>query len=425
MIERVLGHLASHGIDEAVLSLGYLPDAFIDAYPDGSAAGVRLSYAVEPEPLDTAGAVRFAADHAGIDETFVVVNGDVLTDLDVTALVAFHRERRAEGTIALHPVADPSAFGVVPTDDEGRVTAFVEKPPRDEAPDQPHQRRHLRARAVGPRPGPRRPAGVDRARDLSGDGPRRIALRPGRRRLLARHRHAGRLPPGPPRPARGPARGAADARVPGDWTPTCGSPERPSVAGKVGRTPASWPTVPVVAEGARIERSVLGPGCGGRGRGDGQRLGPAWPGPGWPPTPRSAVRCWDRARRSASAATSGRSRCWATAPWWRRARWWTASGCRAKPAGSPGRGQSSRTREEERTAMRTMVTGGAGFIGSTLVDRLLAEGHEVDVVDDLSTGFAGQPGRGPGPAGGSAHHPPARHPAPRRGRAGRRAAVPR
>jgi mannose-1-phosphate guanylyltransferase len=134
MIERVLGHLASHGIDEAVLSLGYLPDAFLDAYPDSSAAGVRLSYAVEPEPLDTAGAVRFAAAYARIDETFVVVNGDVLTDMDVTALVAFHRDHQAEGTIALHPVADPSAFGVVPTDDGGRVTAFVEKPPRDEAP---------------------------------------------------------------------------------------------------------------------------------------------------------------------------------------------------------------------------------------------------------------------------------------------------
>ena len=134
MIERVLGQLASHGVDEAVLSLGYLPDAFMEAYPDGRAAGVRLTYAVEPEPLDTAGAVRFAATFARIDETFVVVNGDVLTDLDLTSLVAFHRERGAEGTIALHPVADPSAFGVVPTDGEGRVTAFVEKPPRDEAP---------------------------------------------------------------------------------------------------------------------------------------------------------------------------------------------------------------------------------------------------------------------------------------------------
>ncbi|HXY27203.1 MAG TPA: NDP-sugar synthase [Acidimicrobiales bacterium] len=134
MIERVLGHLASHGIDEAVLSLGYLPDAFTKAYPEGRAAGVALSYAVEPEPLDTAGAVRFAATFAGVSETFVVVNGDVLTDLDLTDLVAFHHAHGAEGTIALHPVSDPSAFGVVPTDDEGRVLAFVEKPPRYEAP---------------------------------------------------------------------------------------------------------------------------------------------------------------------------------------------------------------------------------------------------------------------------------------------------
>jgi mannose-1-phosphate guanylyltransferase len=134
MIERVLAHLGAHGVDEAILSLGYLPDAFKEAYPDGYAAGIRLVYAVEPEPLDTAGAVRFAAHYGGVDDTFVVVNGDVLTDLDLGALIDFHRESSAEGTIALHPVPDPSAFGVVPTDAEGRVTAFVEKPPRDEAP---------------------------------------------------------------------------------------------------------------------------------------------------------------------------------------------------------------------------------------------------------------------------------------------------
>ena len=134
MIERVLGHLSQHGIDDAVLSLGYRPDAFINAYPTGTVAGVHLSYAVEPTPLDTAGAIRFAARHAGIDETFVVVNGDVLTDADISALVAFHRSAGGEGTISLTPVEDPSAFGVVPTDDQGRVEAFIEKPPRDEAP---------------------------------------------------------------------------------------------------------------------------------------------------------------------------------------------------------------------------------------------------------------------------------------------------
>lgn len=134
MIERVLGQLARHGVDEAVLSLGYMPDAFMRAYPEGVAAGVHLSYAVEPEPLDTAGAVRFAARHASVDATFVVVNGDVLTDMDLGALVAFHRDRGAEGTIGLHPVEDPSRFGVVPTDEHGNVVAFVEKPPPGEEP---------------------------------------------------------------------------------------------------------------------------------------------------------------------------------------------------------------------------------------------------------------------------------------------------
>ena len=134
MIERVLEHLAAHGITDAVLSMGYRPDAFADAYPDGRCAGVDLHYAIEPEPLDTAGAIRFAALDAEIDERFVVVNGDVLTDLDIAALVAFHDDHGGEGTIALHQVEDPSAFGVVPTDDGGRVLAFVEKPSREDAP---------------------------------------------------------------------------------------------------------------------------------------------------------------------------------------------------------------------------------------------------------------------------------------------------
>lgn len=134
MIERVLDGLSRYGIDDVVLSLGYQPDAFLEAYPDGRCAGVALHYAVEPEPLDTAGAISFAARDAGISETFLVVNGDVLTDLDVGELIRFHRDRKAEATIALTPVEDPSRFGVVPTDDEGRVVAFIEKPPRDEAP---------------------------------------------------------------------------------------------------------------------------------------------------------------------------------------------------------------------------------------------------------------------------------------------------
>jgi mannose-1-phosphate guanylyltransferase len=134
MLWWVVAQLARHGIGEAVLSLGYRPDVFEAAFPDGACAGVRLHYAVEPEPLDTGGAIRFAADQAGIDDRFVVLNGDVLTDLDISDLVAFHEARGAEATIALHEVDDPSRFGVVDLDPDGRVRAFVEKPPPGEAP---------------------------------------------------------------------------------------------------------------------------------------------------------------------------------------------------------------------------------------------------------------------------------------------------
>ena len=134
MLERVLANLAAHGVDEAVMSLGYMPDRFLEAYPDGVIAGIRMTYAVEPERLDTAGAIRFAALHGGIDDTFIVINGDVITDLDVTRLLAFHRSHGAQATIALHPVEDPSRFGVVVTDEQGHVKSFVEKPSREEAP---------------------------------------------------------------------------------------------------------------------------------------------------------------------------------------------------------------------------------------------------------------------------------------------------
>lgn len=128
MIERVMEGLSRHGVARAVLSMGYLPDPFITAYPSRSVAGVALEFAVEDAPLDTAGAIAFAARSAGIDETFLAVNGDVLTDADLGALVERHRAAGAEGTVLLTPVEDPSRFGVVVTDAGGRVSAWVEKP---------------------------------------------------------------------------------------------------------------------------------------------------------------------------------------------------------------------------------------------------------------------------------------------------------
>jgi mannose-1-phosphate guanylyltransferase len=134
IVENLVGGLADAGITDVVLALGFKPEPFLAAFPDSKIGDVSLHYAVEPEPLDTAGAVRFAALHAGIDSTFVVVNGDVLTDLDLGALVRFHRDRGAEGTLHLTPVDDPSAYGVVDTDASGLVLRFVEKPSPEEAP---------------------------------------------------------------------------------------------------------------------------------------------------------------------------------------------------------------------------------------------------------------------------------------------------
>jgi mannose-1-phosphate guanylyltransferase len=134
IIERLVANLVRGGVTDVVLALGFKPEPFVTAFPDGTCAGATLHYAVEAEPLDTAGAVRFAADTAGVDDTFVVANGDNLTDLDVGRLVALHRERNALATIHLIAVEDPSAFGVVEVAADGRVLRFVEKPPPGTAP---------------------------------------------------------------------------------------------------------------------------------------------------------------------------------------------------------------------------------------------------------------------------------------------------
>lgn len=120
-LEHQLEHLASHRIDRVILACGYRPDALRAHFGD------RVEYVVEEEPLGTAGAIAHAA--RGVEETFVACNGDVLTDLDLTALVGLHRARAARLTLALHPVDDPSRYGVVETAADGAVTRFVEKPP--------------------------------------------------------------------------------------------------------------------------------------------------------------------------------------------------------------------------------------------------------------------------------------------------------
>ena len=128
MLERLMNSLALGGVTHAVLALGFKPEPFMAAFPNDMCGSVQLSYAVEDTPLDTAGAIGFAARTAGISETFVVANGDVLTDLDIASLISFHRQHGAEGTISLTPVRDPSQYGIVEIDASGRVERFVEKP---------------------------------------------------------------------------------------------------------------------------------------------------------------------------------------------------------------------------------------------------------------------------------------------------------
>jgi mannose-1-phosphate guanylyltransferase len=129
IITRLVRRLERCDVTTVTLALGFLPDPFLAAFPDGRCGRVEVRYAVEPEPLDTAGAIRFAADYSGVDDTFLALNGDVICDVEVDALVAEHRRTGAEATIHLTPVPDPSAYGVVEIDPDGRVGRFVEKPP--------------------------------------------------------------------------------------------------------------------------------------------------------------------------------------------------------------------------------------------------------------------------------------------------------
>lgn len=122
----MLEWLRGHGVDDVILSCGFLPTKIEAALGDGSSLGVRLRYVVEPEPRGTAGALKYAEDL--LDERFLMLNGDVLTDVDVSAQLARHEAAGAVGTLGLVPVEDPSAYGLVLLDGDGAVTGFLEKP---------------------------------------------------------------------------------------------------------------------------------------------------------------------------------------------------------------------------------------------------------------------------------------------------------
>jgi mannose-1-phosphate guanylyltransferase len=126
-MEHTFAYLKHHGIKDIILTLNYLPEVIHERFGDGEQFGVRLTYCLEKEPLGTAGAVKNAAEY--LDNSFFVFNGDVFTDLDLSAMYAYHREKKAKATISLNWEDNPAAFGVVETDSNQRVQRFIEKPP--------------------------------------------------------------------------------------------------------------------------------------------------------------------------------------------------------------------------------------------------------------------------------------------------------
>ncbi len=129
-LEHVLLRLKEHGVDEAVLAISNLAEEIEACLGDGGRLGIKISYALEKTALGTAGAVKNASEL--ISDSFFVLNGDIYTDLDYSAMLDFHRRRHACATIALTPVDDPTHYGLIETGPDGRVKRFLEKPKKEE-----------------------------------------------------------------------------------------------------------------------------------------------------------------------------------------------------------------------------------------------------------------------------------------------------
>jgi mannose-1-phosphate guanylyltransferase/phosphomannomutase len=125
-MEHILELLRKHGFDDVIVTVAFLPQAIRSYFGTGEGLGLEIQYSVEESPLGTAGSVRLASDR--LDDTFLVISGDALCDFDLTRLVDFHKEKGAAVTIALKSVENPLEFGIVVTDDDGRVERFLEKP---------------------------------------------------------------------------------------------------------------------------------------------------------------------------------------------------------------------------------------------------------------------------------------------------------
>jgi mannose-1-phosphate guanylyltransferase len=130
-MEYTFAYLRKFGIEDIILTLNYLPDVIRSYLGDGSCYGVHLTYCHEEEPMGTAGAIKNSEKY--LDGTFVALNGDIFTSLDLEEMLDLHYSKKAKTTLSLQWVDDPSAFGVVETDDSRKVLRFIEKPPRAEA----------------------------------------------------------------------------------------------------------------------------------------------------------------------------------------------------------------------------------------------------------------------------------------------------
>ena len=130
-MENFILWLRSHKIKDIIFSTGYLPEIFKNYFGDGGNFGLKLTYIREENPLGTCGGVKNVENYLGSDD-FMVFNGDILSSLDLTGMIAFHESKKADITIALTAIDNPTSYGLVPVDDEGRVKQFLEKPSQEE-----------------------------------------------------------------------------------------------------------------------------------------------------------------------------------------------------------------------------------------------------------------------------------------------------
>jgi len=130
-MHNFISWVKSHGLKDIVLSIGYLPEIFEEYFGDGRNMGIDIKYVIEDKPLGTCGAVK-NLEYLLENDCFVVFNGDVLSNINLTEMIKFHKDKKSDITIALTPVEDPTSYGLVPIDEDGRVEKFLEKPSWDE-----------------------------------------------------------------------------------------------------------------------------------------------------------------------------------------------------------------------------------------------------------------------------------------------------